>query len=68
MWEDLEAGRRTEVDWIQGEVVTLASELGRRAPVNASLLQLIREAEQAGADRRSWSGAELLARLQSTSA
>jgi 2-dehydropantoate 2-reductase len=68
MWEDLEAGRRTEVDWIQGEVVALATEMGRTAPVNASLRQLIREAEQAGADRRSWSGAELLARLRSTSA
>lgn len=68
MWEDLEAGRRTEVDWIQGEVVALASELGLTAPINASLLQLIREAEQAGPKRRPWSGADLLARLRSTSA
>lgn len=68
MWEDLEAGRRTEVDWIQGEVVKLASELGSTAPVNACLVALIREAEQAGAGRRAWSGTDLLARLQSASA
>ena len=68
MWEDLEAGRRTEVDWIQGEVVKLASELGSVAPVNACLLALIREAEQAGAGRRAWSGAALLARLRTASA
>lgn len=68
MWEDLEAGRRTEVDWIQGEVVALASELGCVAPINACLLALIREAEQAGAGRRAWSGAELLARLRAASA
>lgn len=68
MWEDLEAGRRTEVDWIQGEVVALAAELGSVAPVNACLLALIREAEQAGGGRRSWSGSELLARLHAASA
>ena len=68
MWEDLEAGRRTEVDWIQGEVVQLATELGGKAPVNACLLALIRGAEQAGAGRRSWAGAELLARLHAASA
>jgi len=67
MWEDLEAGRRTEVDWIQGEVVALAAELGAKAPVNASLVALIREAEQAGASRKSWSGSALLARLRAAS-
>lgn len=68
MWEDLEAGRRTEVDWIQGEVVQLAAELGAAAPVNARLVALIREAEQMGVGRRSLSGAELLSRLQAASA
>ncbi len=68
MWEDLEAGRRTEVDWIQGEVVALASALNSTAPVNACLLALIREAEQAGAGRRAWAGHELLARLRAASA
>jgi 2-dehydropantoate 2-reductase len=61
MWEDLEAGRTTEVDWINGEIIRLAATLGRVAPVNAKLVALIRAAEQGG--RRDWSGAELLAEL-----
>ncbi len=62
MWEDLEAGRRTEVDWINGEVIKLAGQQGRAAPVNAKLIQLIREAENGG--KRDWSGDELLAALR----
>lgn len=62
MWEDLQAGRTTEVDWLNGEVLRLAQRLGRRAPVNARLQELIRQAEQGG--RREWSGAELLAALR----
>lgn len=61
MWEDLEAGRRTEIDWINGEVVQLARQLGRRAPVNERLVTLVRAAEAGG--RRDWSGEELLAEL-----
>ncbi|TDW24599.1 2-dehydropantoate 2-reductase [Kribbella kalugense] len=60
MWEDLEAGRQTEIDYLNGEVVRLADSLGRSAPVNAKLVELIRETES---DRRSWSGPELLQRL-----
>lgn len=62
MWEDLQAGRTTEVDWLNGEVVRLAEKLGRKAPINARLMTLIRSAEQAG--RREWSGDELLAELK----
>ncbi len=61
MWEDLEAGRTTEVDWINGEIIHLAATLGRQAPVNTKLVALIRAAEQGG--RRDWSGPELLAEL-----
>ncbi|GAA1116235.1 2-dehydropantoate 2-reductase [Kribbella jejuensis] len=61
MWEDLEAGRPTEIDYLNGEVVRLAESLGRDAPVNRKLVDLIRAAET---DRRSWSGAELLRELQ----
>lgn len=61
MWEDLQAGRTTEVDWLNGEVVRLAERLGRKAPVNARLMALIRSAEQGG--RREWSGEALLAEL-----
>ncbi|AOW92705.1 2-dehydropantoate 2-reductase [Rhodococcus sp. WMMA185] len=62
MWDDLEAGRRTEVDWISGEVVRLAESAGTDAPVNARLVTLIREAE-AGGERR-WTGEALVADLR----
>jgi 2-dehydropantoate 2-reductase len=62
MWEDLEAGRTTEVDWINGEIVRLAATQGRAAPVNARLLGLIRDAETGG--QREWSGPALLAELE----
>lgn len=45
MWEDLEAGRRTEVDYLNGAIVTLAESLGRSAPRNARMVSLIRAAE-----------------------
>jgi 2-dehydropantoate 2-reductase len=62
MWEDLEAGRVTEIDWINGEVVRLAEKLGRAAPVNARLVTLIRAAEAGG--QREWSGPALRAELE----
>lgn len=61
MWDDLEAKRLTEVDYIQGEVVALAERHGRDAPINRALRDLIRKAEQGG--RRSYTGVELRAAL-----
>lgn len=61
-WEDLEAGRPTEVDWINGEVVRLAASLGRHAPVNAALVALVKAAEAGG--RRDWHAAELYQALR----
>lgn len=61
MADDLAAGRRTEIDWINGEVVRLAQRLGRQAPVNESLVSLIKAAE---ADGTRWRGEALLAELQ----
>lgn len=60
---DLERGRPTEVDWINGEVVRLARSVGADAPVNAKLVALIHAAE-AGARRR-WDAAALRAELAS---
>jgi len=62
MWEDLEAGRPTEIDWINGEVVRLGADHGVPTPVNEQLVELVREAEQGG--RRDWTGAELLRLLR----
>ncbi|MEV6208467.1 2-dehydropantoate 2-reductase [Kitasatospora sp. NPDC051914] len=64
-WEDLQRGRRTEIDSLQGEVVAMAARHGLAAPANTRLIELVRQAEAAGpGGGRSWSGPELLARLQ----
>ena len=62
MWDDLEARRLTEVDYIQGEIVALAERHGREAPINSALRELVRKAEQGG--RRSYTGVELRAALR----
>ena len=46
MWEDLERGRTTEVDELQGAIVALAEQLGRDAPVNRRVLAEVRQAEE----------------------
>jgi 2-dehydropantoate 2-reductase len=63
MSDDLAAGRATEIDWINGEVVKLARHVGGRAPVNERLCELVRQAEQGG-PRPSWAGDRLLAELR----
>ena len=45
MWEDLQAGRRTEVDYLSGAVVRLAESLGLDAPFNRRVVALMRAAE-----------------------
>ena len=48
MADDLAAGRKTEVDYINGELVRLAERLGAEAPVNRKIVELIRRAEAGG--------------------
>lgn len=60
-WEDLQAGRRTEVDALHGAVVALAGEVGRRAPVNERIIELVRAAE---AVPTTWTATRLLAELR----
>jgi 2-dehydropantoate 2-reductase len=62
MLDDLEAGRLTEIGYINGEVVRLADSLGRSAPVNAKLVALVHQAESGG--RRQWSADDLYAELR----
>lgn len=62
MWEDFEAGRPTEVDYINGEVLRLAESLGRRALINSRLVELVRNAERGG--KRDWSADGLYADLR----
>jgi len=49
MADDLAAGRKTEIDYLNGELVTLAERLQRAAPVNRAIVELVRKAE-AGAE------------------
>jgi 2-dehydropantoate 2-reductase len=43
--DDLAAGRPTEIDYLNGEVVALAERLGRSAPVNRAILELVKQRE-----------------------
>jgi 2-dehydropantoate 2-reductase len=45
MADDLAAGRTTEIDYLNGEVVRLAERLGRDAPVNRAIVSLIQQRE-----------------------
>jgi 2-dehydropantoate 2-reductase len=45
MADDLAAGRETEIDYLNGELVRLAERLQRAAPVNAAIVELVRKAE-----------------------
>ena len=48
MWDDLVQGRKTEIDALQGAILTLAERHGRQAPLNSRMRSLIRQAEDAG--------------------
>ncbi len=62
MQDDFAAGRPTEIEFLQGELVRLAKTLGRRAPINAKLVALVRAAEAGG--KRDFTGRELWAALR----
>lgn len=57
MADDLAAGRPTEIDFLNGEIVRLARSIGRPAPVNERIVELVRQAE-AGVER-AWPAREL---------
>ncbi|ARU54710.1 2-dehydropantoate 2-reductase [Oleiphilus messinensis] len=48
MQDDLRLGRRTEVDYLNGEIVKLAARVGVEAPVNSRIVDLLKAAEAAG--------------------
>jgi 2-dehydropantoate 2-reductase len=57
MADDVAAGRQTEIDFLNGEVVKLARSLGRNAPVNSTIVDLVKQRE-AGIEH-AWSAQEL---------
>lgn len=62
MIDALDAGRRTDVDWLNGEIVRLAQKSGLAAPVNRRLVELVHETESG--TRRMWTGPALLDELR----
>ena len=48
MAEDLQRGRRTEVDYLQGVIVEIADRRGLQAPLSRRIVELIKSAETAG--------------------
>lgn len=48
MWEDLQRGRRTEIDFLQGVITEIADRRGLNAPLSRRIVELIRQAERDG--------------------
>jgi 2-dehydropantoate 2-reductase len=48
MWEDLQRGRRTEIDYLQGVITAIASRRGLKVPLSSRIVALIRDAEAGG--------------------
>src|SRR5436305_723280 len=48
MWEDLQRGRRTEVDYLQGVIARIAERHGLKVPLSARIVALIKRAEAEG--------------------
>jgi 2-dehydropantoate 2-reductase len=48
MWEDLQRGRRTEIDYFQGVITQIAERHGLKVPLSARIVALIRRAEADG--------------------
>ena len=61
MADDFAANRPTEIDWLNGEVVKLAESLGEKAPVNAAIVELVKQAELGV--QRTWGAKKLCAHI-----
>jgi 2-dehydropantoate 2-reductase len=48
MWEDLQRGRRTEIDYLQGVITGIADRRGLQVPLSRRVVALIKQAEAAG--------------------
>jgi 2-dehydropantoate 2-reductase len=48
MWEDLQRGRVTEIDYLQGVIIGIADRRGLHVPVSRRVVALVKSAEAAG--------------------
>jgi 2-dehydropantoate 2-reductase len=48
MWEDLQRGRRTEINYLQGVITEIADRRGLQVPLSRRIVALIKRAEAAG--------------------
>lgn len=65
MLDDLDAGRQSEVDYLQGEIVRLATSIQRNAPINSLVLSLVNDAFARGVSPR-MSGSAIWAAVNPT--
>ena len=59
MWEDLQRGRRTEIDYLQGVIVERAAQLGLKVPLVQRVMDLVEAAEVAGRGSPGLTAAEI---------
>jgi len=48
MWEDLQRGRRTEIDYLQGVITGIADRRGLQVPLSRRVVALVKAAEASG--------------------
>ncbi|SHK52666.1 ketopantoate reductase [Bradyrhizobium lablabi] len=48
MWEDLQRGRRTEIDYLQGVITEIADRRGLKVPLSRRVVALVKAAEASG--------------------
>ncbi len=46
MWQDIEKGRKTEVDFVNGHVVKKGKEIGKPTPINELITEIIKQIEK----------------------
>ena len=47
MWEDLQRGRPTEIDYLQGVILQLANQYGVATPLSRRVVEMVKAAEAA---------------------
>ncbi|MBF7073920.1 2-dehydropantoate 2-reductase [Glaciecola sp. MH2013] len=63
MYEDLSLGRKTEIDYLNGEILVLAKKFGIHTPANHAIVNLIKQAESDESGSPQLSAEEILSRF-----